>query len=164
MIQGLLVSFSMSPAIGQATAMAAARGRARPSCSPNVCPGGLQARMLDGPERDGFAEARDAATFDVGDREPRMASADIGRDQLHHSPAAASIADAPRSAPSAPWRIRANSSRPVPNGGGGAAASSRTSHSPSSTSAVSSPRLAQSRTMSPSRSLAMRAAAPAPRG
>src|SRR4051812_22537005 len=92
--------------------------------------------------------------FDVGEREPSMASADIGRYQLHHNPAAVSIADAPLSAPSAPWRIMANSSRPVPNGGGGATAYSRLSHSLSSTSAVSSPRSAQRRMTSPSRSLA----------
>ncbi len=96
--------------------------------------------MLDSPERDGFAKARHPTTFDVGNREPCMASTDIGSDQLHHNPAAASIADAPLSAPSAPLRIRANNSRPVPNGGGGATASSRMSHSPCSTSALSSPR------------------------
>ena len=39
------------------------------------------------------------------------------------------VADAPRSAPSAPRRMKANNSRPVPYGGGGATASSRASHS-----------------------------------
>ncbi len=45
-----------------------------------------------------------------------------------HSPAAASIADPPRSAVSAPWRMNANSSRPVPTCAGGAGAAARASH------------------------------------
>ena len=68
------------------------------------------------------------AVLDVGKRKPSMASPDISHHQFHYRPAAASIADAPRSAPSAPCRMKANSSRPVPNGDGGAAASLRASH------------------------------------
>ena len=51
--------------------------------------------------------------------------------------------------------MKANSSRPVPNGGGGGFASWRAIQSSSTTSALSSPRLAQSRTISPSQSLAI---------
>ncbi len=58
--------------------------------------------MLGSPERDGLVQLGHAALFDVGKRESRMVAADIGRDQLHYNPAAASIADAPRSALSAP--------------------------------------------------------------
>src|SRR5215475_8984556 len=85
-------------------------------------PCGLQACMVLGLESDRLAEALDLSVFDIGKSEPRMASADIGSDQLHHNPAALSIAEAPRSALSTPYCIIANSSRPVPNGGGGAGA------------------------------------------
>jgi hypothetical protein len=46
-------------------------------------PCGLQACMLDSPERDSVAEVRDLAVLDVGKRKPSMASPDVSHHQFH---------------------------------------------------------------------------------
>jgi hypothetical protein len=64
--------------------------------------------VLDRLQRDRFAKAYDLTAFDFGERKAGMAPANIGRNDLRHCPAAARIAGAPRSSPSAPWRIKAD--------------------------------------------------------
>ena len=154
---GLLVSFNASPMTGQATAMAAVRAAGHVPAARRTPPKRF-ARLacVSVRERGGIAEARDAAMVNVGDGEPRVGASDIDalRVPLRGQPPRA-LPRRRAPAPSAPCRMKANSSRPVPNGGGGGSASRRPAHFSSSTSAVSSPRLAQSRTISPSRSLAI---------
>ena len=75
----------------------------------------LEARMLSRLECGGLTQRDDAPGLDVGEREARMRAANINCDDPSHSPAPASMAEAPCSAPSAPLRIIANSSRPTPS-------------------------------------------------
>ena len=93
--------FRRSPAIGQATAMAVARGSTSQLLAER-CPGGLQTRVRVGVKGRGIAKACYATMIDLGDGESRLGAADIDRCKFHYRPAAASIAEAPRSAPSAP--------------------------------------------------------------
>src|SRR5436190_270603 len=113
--------------------------------------------MFRGLQRADRTERYHAPALDLRYREARVGAADIDRHDFGHansSPIAANIADAPCSAPSAPWRKIANNSRPVPEAGFGVSLKSRASHSLSGTSASSWPLCADRRIMSPSRSLA----------
>jgi hypothetical protein len=58
--------------------------------------------MFSRSERDGLPQIGHLAPFDVRKGKAGVASTDIGRYEFHHNPAAARIADAPLSAPSAP--------------------------------------------------------------
>src|SRR3954453_9294288 len=80
---------------------------------PELLPGGLEARMLRSLELHRFAERDDAAGLDLGEREARLGSADVGRNDRPHACSAsiaASIAEAPSSASLAVVRISAKSS------------------------------------------------------
>ena len=66
-----------------------------------ILPRGLEARMIPGVQRHRFAEREDTAVRHLGNREARMGAANIDGDEPGHSPASASIADPPCSAPSA---------------------------------------------------------------
>ena len=127
--QGLLVSFSTSPPTGPAKAMASSFGRSIPRAAAEFLPGELEAGMVGGLERDRLAERRRR-----GRRRSRPARSARGCRRCRRraicphacsASIAASIAEAPASASSACMRIIANSSRPVPTGGGGELAGGR---------------------------------------
>src|SRR4029079_5526574 len=85
-------------------------------------PGGLEARMLGSLQRLRPAERYHPAAFDLCQCETGVSPTDVGDRDLSHACSASiasSIADAPSSASPARIRISANSSRPVPAGGGG---------------------------------------------
>src|SRR4029079_8510562 len=120
-----------------------------------LLPGELETAMLRGLERDRLAKRHDAVAVDRGKGEAGVGPADVGHGELPHAPSAtiaASIADAPASAWSTCSRIIANSSRPVPMGGGGELAAGREARSTFSASSV--PERSPSRITSPSRTRA----------
>src|SRR5437764_237900 len=103
----------------------------------------------------GDAEPGAGAAVDLGQCEAGVGAADVGDCDLPHACSvsiAASIADAPASASLACMRIIANSSRPVPAGGGGELAAGRDARSTPTASSV--PLRASSRMTSPSRTRA----------
>ena len=84
-----------------------------------ICfPGGLQAGMVSSFQGHRLTKRDDTAIRHLGKRKAGMCPANIDGDKLHYSPAAVSMAEAPCSASSAPCRIRANNSRPVPSNAG----------------------------------------------
>ena len=95
----------------------------------------LERRMFGSFHGHGLAKRNNPAIRHFSQRKTGVRAANIDRDNLHHRPASASIAEPPFSASSAKWRITANSSRAQPGSNGGCFASSRAAHSAGSTKA-----------------------------